>query len=291
MIGAQAFAQQPAIEPVTLPSSETRVIRAAKSGREYQIFIALPENYSKDHAPYPVLYAADANYEFLTLVETVRLAAMAREIPELIVVGIGYRSRAGGIAALTGERLFDLTPTRDEAFEARIGKAALAGGFAAPERTGGGAEFHQFLRADLIPFIERTYNAAPGHRGWFGHSAGGLFGTYLLFAGDGLFNRFVLGSPYLVYDKRSMFDLESKYAGSTKTLAARVFFAAGAREPASMVQTLNAFVDQMQQRQYQGLEHRVVIFDGEGHDPVIPATISRGIRYLYAPPAKASDIR
>jgi len=42
------------------------------SKRVYQISVALPDSYSAQHEPYPVLYAADANSEFGTVVETAR---------------------------------------------------------------------------------------------------------------------------------------------------------------------------------------------------------------------------
>lgn len=274
-------AQGPAVRPVTLPLSRTMVMRATASGREYRIFIALPEKYSRSHAPYPVLYAADANAEFFTLVEAVRLAAFGGEIPPLVIVGIGYDLGEGTIGAMMGPRFLDLTPTRDTAYETRMTAAATAGGYSPPEGTGGAPAFLRFIRSDLVPAIEREFNVSSEGRGWFGHSAGGLFGVYALLHNEGLFGRFLLGSPNLRWDRRAMFAAESAYAAKHGAMPARVFFAAGGDESAIMLDNLNAFASRLSQRRYDGFAHTVHVFEGEGHDAVIPATVSRGIRYLY----------
>jgi uncharacterized protein len=272
-------------DPVTLPLSRTMSMRAA-NGREYRIFVALPEGYSRSHAPYGVLYAADANAEFFTLVEAVRLAAFGGEIPPLVIVGIGYDLGDGGVGALMGPRFVDLTPTRDPAYEKGLTAAAKKGGFAPPEGTGGAPAFLEFIRSQLVPTIEKEYNVSRTDRGWFGHSAGGLFGVYALLNNQGLFSRFLLGSPVLNWDKRAMFEAESAYAAKHRSMPVRAFFAAGGDEAAGMLRNLKEFTSQLEQRRYEGLELAVHVFDGEGHDAVIPATISRGIRYLYKRPSQ-----
>jgi uncharacterized protein len=288
VLAARATAAQtpPVAEPVTLTLSRTMTMRASETGRTYRIFVALPEGYSRSHAPYGVLYAADANAEFFTLVEAVRLAAFGGEIPPLLVVGIGYDLGDGGVGALMGPRFVDLTPTRDAAYEKRLTTAAQAGGFAAPEGTGGASAFLQFIRSQLVPAIEEEYHVSRTDRGWFGHSAGGLFGVYALLNNEGLFSRFLVGSPALGWDQRTMFAAESAYAAKHRSMPGRVFFAAGGDETSAMLRNLKDFTSQLEQRQYEGLESLVHVFEGEGHDAVIPATISRGIRYLYKQPPR-----
>ena len=73
-------AQGQASPPAFLTDVTSSVMKASSTGRSYQISVALPDGYSKQHAPYPVLYAADANAEFGTVVESARTFA---EIPEL----------------------------------------------------------------------------------------------------------------------------------------------------------------------------------------------------------------
>lgn len=258
-------------------------MRATGSGRLYRIFVALPEDYRPERGPYPVLYAADANAEFLTLVEAVRLAAFGREIPPLIIVGIGYDLPTGTVAELMGPRMLDLTPTVDTAWERRETTSAREHGYSPPEGSGGAADFLRFIRADLVPAIEKKYPVSTTDRGWFGHSAGGLFGVYALLNDDGLFRRYLLGSPYLAWDRRTMFAAESTYAAGHRSMRARVFLAAGGNESTGMLTNLRSFASRLDQRRYDGLEYTLHVFEGEGHDAVIPATVSRGVRYLYRP--------
>ena len=61
-----------------LANVESRVVTSAISGRMYQISVALPFGYADSTKAYPVLYAVDANGQFGTVVETVRLLRLGR---------------------------------------------------------------------------------------------------------------------------------------------------------------------------------------------------------------------
>jgi predicted alpha/beta superfamily hydrolase len=109
--------------------------------------------------------------------------------------------------------------------------------------------------------------------------------VYALLNNDGLFRRFLIGSPSLFWDNKVMLKSEESYSASHKSMPARVYFAVGAEE-GSMVNNLQDFAAQLKAHDYQGLEFDSQVFEGETHMSVIPTTISRGLRYLYASPAK-----
>ncbi len=247
-----------------LPDVKTSVMKSSATGRAYQISVALPAGYSRQHAVYPVLYAADANVEFGTLVESARVFA---EIPELVIVGIGYETPAQGF--VWGPRAVDLTVAPDAS---------------KPGTAGGAPEFLKFIREDLVPSIAKDYNVSQD-RAWFGHSFGGLFGVYAMLHNDGLFGRFVIGSPSFWQAGRMIQDAEKSFAATGKPLPARVFFSVGMLEQSGagpgMVADLRDFIKVLDQRHYKGLEYQVQYFEGESHLSVIPATISRGRRYIY----------
>ena len=122
-------------------------------------------------------------------------------------------------------------------------------------------------------------------RAWFGHSFGGLFGTYALFNNEGLFLRFVIGSPSLWWNNHAILSVEESFAASKKVLPARVFFSVGLLEqppPYPMVADLRAFIDRLERRSYKGLKFQAHFFDDENHVSVIPATISKGLRFVYS---------
>src|SRR5580704_9608821 len=47
-----------------MPGVDSWVVTSAGSHRTYQIWVARPDSYTKQHAPYPVLYMGDANTLF-----------------------------------------------------------------------------------------------------------------------------------------------------------------------------------------------------------------------------------
>lgn len=249
--------------------------------------MALPSGYSKEHAPYPVLYAADANAEFCTVVETARALAFEHQIPDLVVVGIGYPNSGQGFAASNADRTLDLTPSSDPRWIAESAKESAAQGLPPATASGGAATFLSFIRNDLAPAIGKNYNVSHEDRAWFGHSFGGLFGIYAMLHNDGLFHRFIIGSPSIWWNQRSILVEEKSFAESRKQLRARLFLSAGSEEEKeftsyAMVSNLQAFVDTLRSRKYAGLEIQSHIFEGESHLSVVPATISKGLRSIYA---------
>jgi predicted alpha/beta superfamily hydrolase len=162
-------AKEPASTSAVLTDSRSWIMTSSPSGRRYQISVALPDGYTKEHPAYPVLYAADANAEFGTVVETARLLSISKEIPNLVIVGIGYPNRGQGFKASNAERTLDFTPTADPAWVRESVKDSLAQGLPPAEASGGASPFLSFIRSELVPSVERTYNVSHPDRAWFGH--------------------------------------------------------------------------------------------------------------------------
>lgn len=241
-------------------------LTTSASDRTYKISVALPANYSETGDPYRVLYVTDANAEFGMAVETTRLNA-----PGTVVVGIGYDNPGQGFAASGVPRTLDLTPT------------PIAGA-----DSGGAPEFLSFLRDELVPRIEADFHVTPDDRALMGHSFGGLFATYTLLHNEGLFDRFVIASPSIWWDDRTILDMEAEYAAANEALDARVFLSVGSLEETTsgfpMTSDMIGFARTLTSRSYDGLELGAHVFADETHLSVIGASFSRGIRYIYAAP-------
>ena len=280
----------PADNPAAfVAGTESWVTTSAITARKYQVSVAVPPNYATTNQMYPVLYATDANFSFGTIVETARLLTFDKLVPELIIVGVGWPVGYG--INTVGPRAVDLTPTSDAAWMEWARRELPKGGLPAPEGSGGGAGFARFIREELIPSIEQKYRIDRNDRAYCGFSFGGLFGTYLLLNNQGTFQRFILGSPALWWDKRVMFNQEKAYAATHKSLPARVFFSVGLDEETeyentgfkfAMVSTLREFVQVVTERHYDGLTIGTHYFEDERHNSVSGATISRGLRFIYA---------
>jgi predicted alpha/beta superfamily hydrolase len=218
------------------------------------------------------------------VVEAARLLRLEELIPELLIVGIGYP--VGRFYDASAPRAVDLTPTEDREWERQ--EAEDFPEWPAPEGSGGAPAFLQFLRQELIPSIDADFRTVPGDRALFGHSFGGLFAVHVLLNGDGTFQRFIAGSPSLWWDDGVVFQHEAEFAATHRELPARVFFSIGELEEQDpdiywghMVSDLERFVEAVESRQYEGLEYESHVFQDETHTSVIPATISRGLRYIY----------
>jgi predicted alpha/beta superfamily hydrolase len=246
--------------------------------------------------PASVLYLADANGFFGATVDLVRSMQLARHLPPILVVGIGYP--VGVLAETLDHRTRDLTPSVDK------GYAAL---FPDQSEMGGAPALLAFIRQELMAWVGDRYDVDPADTTFFGHSFGGLFGTSVLFDEPATFRRYIIGSPSLWWDRRTMLGRERTYAQDHDDLAATVFFGIGADEtqdgrkreaanlPAEqqelatawyidMVDDMARLVDQLAEREYPGLRMRSEVFPGEFHITVPLLTLSRGLRFVYDAP-------
>lgn len=285
--GAPASTLQDAAPVAYLAGTESRVITSSTTGRTYQVSVSLPRGYAQSSQTYPVLYALDANGEFGIVVETARLLQLGGEIPELVIVGIGYP--VGHYFEAVDDRGVDLTPTEEPGFEDKWQR--WLSGLPMPPATGGGPAFLSFLIHELIPLVDAEYRVATDDRALFGHSLGGLFASYAMLHSGGALHRFIVASPTLAYDGRVMFEQEAAYAAASDSLKARVFFSVGLLEPdaplnehpwAGYVTNLREFTAVLEGRHYGGFESTAHFFEGETHTSVLPGSVSRGLRYIYS---------
>lgn len=273
-----------------LQDVSSSVVRSSISGREYSISVALPHGYADSVKIYPVLYALDANGQFGTVVETARMLRYGEQIPQLVVVGIGY-PYGGRQFDAEPHRIIDFFPVLEHGWIEELRDGWLE---PIPEYdTGGAPEFLRFIAEELIPSIQAEYRVSPHDRAIYGHSGGGWFATYALFESPGLFQRAIVGSPSLWWGDNLMFELEEAYASSHSSLPARVFLSIGSDEPnipfadvdcICMTRNFDRFVEILTARSYEGLEWQAHVFAGENHQSVIPANVSRGLRFIYDGP-------
>lgn len=255
---------------------------------DYEVQVALPASYGvmPDKA-YPVLWLTDGPFLLPLAVGLLNTLVVGGLAPEMIIVGVGCASEAGA-AEFGRRRSIDFTPP---------GKSVLFDGpggdyfrkLGVPE---GGEQkaddLLAFLVDELRPALARQYRMNDDH-GLMGHSGGGMFASYALFARPGAFRRYIIGSPSSNAVERSAFRLEREYAAANEDLKADVFFGAGELEigklglaawgivsaPVLMAETLLL-------RQYPSLNVTTRIFSGKDHSSVIADVIAEGVRAVWA---------
>ena len=70
--------------------TEERTLFSTIRGREYHLSVALPDSYKTSTQAYPVIYVLDGDYNFGVAAGLTRFSNWFRNVPELIIVGIGY---------------------------------------------------------------------------------------------------------------------------------------------------------------------------------------------------------
>ncbi|HET6948525.1 MAG TPA: alpha/beta hydrolase-fold protein, partial [bacterium] len=209
---------------------------------------------------YPVVYGLDADVGFASATEVSRFLALAGEMPEVIVVGIGY---GADLATWRKRRVADLTPISVE------------------DQPGSGqaARFLDFLERELIPLIERRYRTAPNRTLW-GYSHGGLFGTYALFHRPGLFQNYILGSPSYGWAEGAAFQWPAAMGKTGPLPAGVVFTSVGTAESERMIANWRAFWDAVEQARVPGLEVTRGEID-ETHAGGWPHAMVKGVKAVF----------
>ena len=273
--------------PATVSRSEVHHLTSSEvAGQEYRIQVALPASYGSDPGRhYPVFYVLDADMLFGTAVDVSRALALGQELPEVIVVGVGYPVEA--FVETVGVRVRDFTPTADSAWMAERFARGNLPGMPPPAGTGGGDAFLRFLSTELVPFVERRYLTTPGDRGLFGHSHGALFALHAFLAQPDLFRRYVVSSPSLWWDGGELLG-RIAHAERGPGVAARIYLSVGSEEQSTPADERLRMIDNVQTvrtaLERPGWEEVHVeggVLDGESHLSVPTAALSRGLRSVY----------
>jgi hypothetical protein len=246
---------------VTIPATEVRSLESSATGRSYDIYIRLPDEYTQEQGvKYPVLYVLDGQWDFKLLDSIYGGLHYDKFVPEMIIVGITYSGEGTDYGAL---RAMDYTPVHDLFFPG----------------SGDGPKFLTFIKEELIPFIESEYRAESSHRVLMGSSFGGTFTLYAMFAEPGLFSGYVAGSPIVTFGNRDVFKQEAAYASSHQQLPVRLFLSVGGLE--EIAGPVEEFMQVLRERNYTGLEMETRTIEGERHAGNKPEAYNRGLRFIF----------
>jgi len=277
-----------------LAGTEVHHLRSSHVGDVFKIFVGHCGGSAAE--PPAVLYITDANGMFAGAVDLIRLMQLSAHLPPILVVGIGYRM--GGIADTVVIRARDLTPTFDHDFQRMSPTHVLMGG--APQ-------FLAFIRDELQPWVVAHFDVKSDSSNYFGHSLGGLFGTYALLTEPQIFQGYGIGSPSLWWHADMMFDVEDSFAQQHDDLPARVFVSVGEHEThegrqreasrlppdvaaiaglryIDMVADSERMVARLRSRNYPGLRIDSIVVPGEFHITVPLLNLSRSLRFLFGAP-------
>ena len=217
------------------------------------ILISVPDKYHSSENRYPVLYVLDGDIAYGMAASISRYLQIGDNIPQLIVVGIGYGSLS---RKASGNRLRDYRP----------------------EQSGGAENFLKFLDDELIPYIDENYRTVPGDRTLNGYSLGGLFGLYTLFTKPESFSNYIIGSPNLSWDDYVIFQYEENSPEKIGDKQLNIFISVGQGESEERYfNPVDSLVTNIQQHNYPGVYMETQVFNGSTHLMGPPESLTHGL--------------
>lgn len=227
---------------------QSRSIRSRLNGTEYPLRIYAPPG---DRSSLPIVYVLDGDSWFDTLV-TVAGATNTR----LVIVGIGN----------AGLRDRDFVPSN---------RCTPIGG--------GHAAYFDFLRQELLPYVEEAFGGDPRQRVLFGHSHGGSFVLYAMFSqppGQHAFKTYLASDSSVSCMPETAIGWEQAYASAHLELPVRLHmsYATLGNEAANI-----AYADVITQRAYQRLAFVAKSYTGT-HGGIVPQALLDGIAFATANP-------
>ncbi len=241
----------------SLYNSSSERIKSQAVADSFFILISVPDGYYTSDKKYPVLYVLDGDVAFGMAASIARYLQIGNNIPELIVVGIGY----GAIDKSAGEKR-----RRDYR----------------PVKSGGAENFLIFIKEELIPFIDSNYRTIPEDRTITGYSIGGLFALYCLFTQPDIFNRYIVGSPGLTWDNYSIFNYEENSVDKLKEKSLNLFISVGSEESEEkFFEPIDQLVIKLQERKYPGLNLKTKVFQGSTHLMGPPESLTHGLLAVF----------
>jgi predicted alpha/beta superfamily hydrolase len=283
-----AAAAPAAPAPYVLANTEVHTLHAAHLNRDYELYVSLPPSYASGDRRYPVVFVTDANYAF-PLVRSIeaRIAGHSQEMPEFILVGLGYAT--GDTPEYSRRRDYTPSPHGD--------KDAVSDMPGRPPLYGEAEGYRRFIADEVFPFVSGRYRADMTRKIFAGHSYGSLFGAYVLLTAPRTFDGYVLGSPSLWFDRHLLVDREREAAAARPDLRATVYLGVGGFETRApknrrgdprydtegdMVADTTAFARALASHRYPGLHLRSEIIPGEDHLTVAPTLITHGLMWTLA---------
>lgn len=265
---ALSVSAQEQIKEVFLPNTHHRFLKSTAVNDSFHIQVSLPSNYSSSTKSFPLLCVLDADKSFGMASDIVNWLSWAREIPQMIVVGISY---GGTSKDWWTKRSRDFTPTKE--------KIKTWVDFPS---AGGAKNFLSFLEAELFPFIEKNYRIEQNEKILAGLSFGGLFAVYSLFNKPELFSKYIISGPSLLWDSKIVFNDEKNFAQKSDSLNAKIYCAVGELDDDKVIKPFQEFMSILEKRIYKGFSYFSETLKGETHISAWPVSLTRGLKFLFS---------
>lgn len=238
-------------------------LHSPETGTDYLIYIQVPTE-TPVGQPWSTMLFMDGDDQFTTAVKAYdKLAKDHRPQPDVLLVGVGY---GASYAKPQNKRFRDYTPT------------VMPG----EPGTGGAGNFLKFLSNTLWPELSGRFSLSPTERGIGGHSLGSLLALYALFQPKPFFNRFLISSPSVWYDDRSIVRIAGELRDRQTRLPARAFLSVGEEDSPSMTGDLTILEEKLAARPFDDLDLIHKRYAKHDHYTAILPAFEDGLAILFS---------
>jgi predicted alpha/beta superfamily hydrolase len=252
--------------PVEIAGTQSLHFTSSIVGQEFNLYVNIPRGYQDSSSSFPVIYLLDGQWDFPLMNAIFGEQYFDGFVPAALVVGIAWGGKDPNYDFL---RARDLTPTSTQ--QAPIG--------------GNAPKFLEFIKKELIPFIDARYRTKKDDRTLIGSSLGGLFTLYALFRETASFNRYVLTSPAVGWDNGVIESYIKNYTPNKSGRPVRLFMAVGGLE--GNESSFRGFADRLEAKKLEGLEIETRVLEGSGHSGGKAEGYARGLQFVFAKPSVA----
>ncbi|WOH37413.1 alpha/beta hydrolase-fold protein [Thalassotalea fonticola] len=250
-----------------IPRTQVVPIKNTDTGGQYELYIKLPEGYVENKtAQYPVIYFTDAVWHIEML-----SAATSFLMEDVILVGISWQKDIN--EDLKKEHGAYVSRFRDYSMRKSSNPKVQA-----KYQLGQAGNHLGFIRNDVVKYIENNYRTDPGNRTYFGFSAGGEFGAYILMTQPDTFKNYILGSPSLKGDIPYLTELGANTALKPKGFNANVFISYGTLEK-ELGEHAEKLITMLKNKNDKSLSLKHVVLEGS-HQRAFPLTGVRSVTWL-----------
>ena len=236
-----------------------------------EVWVYVPEQ--AQERKFPVLYLLDGRGHFYSVAGMIRQLSTINGntvVPEMVIVAITNTNR-----------FRDLTPSH-------VGDSTNV--------SGGGDAFTQFIRDELMPYVEEKYPIAD-HRTMMGHSLGGLMAINTLMNYPEMFDNYMAIDPSLWWDDKKLlkevkevlnqrkFDDKSLFVGVANTMPKGMDITKVASDTARNTNHIRAILDFSRTASgnpQNGLNFSWKYYDDEDHGSVPLISEFDGLKFMFS---------
>jgi len=228
-------------------------------GRDFHIYVMLPDNYEESAQVYPTVYLLDGGNLFPMLTPYYRYLHFGEEIPDAIIVGISY-----------GSDDFETGNFRSTDYTAPSAER---------DYWGGAEKFQTYLSDELMPWIESRYRSEPKRRVIFGQSLGGQFTLFTALTKPDLFWGHIASNPAM--HRNLPFFLQSHGQADALKERSRLFIGSGSLDEPTFKEPADEWIAHWTSVADPPWRLKVANLEGHSHMSAPPASFRQGMRWLF----------